>query len=707
MRDSRARACGPSGNQLDMQNSTPLSAITPSPRRRSLWAPIVAVVALVALGLPSMLSAAAPFSVAPELYDHPLGAHIDILEDPGASLAIEEVCRAQPPAGTAWRPVHSATHNFGFTRSAFWVRLAVANEYPRAMDWYMEIGYPMLDHIELYQSGPAGWEVRRTGDQYPFAQRDIEYRNFMFALTEAPSSSRVLYLRFQSSSAMNIALAAWRPHDFVRQLNIEHPALWMYYGLFLSLILYNLFMYYSVREHLYLYYILFLVSFFFCQLTLNGLAFQYLWPARIWWANACLPLFMCSSYLWGALFSRRYLNLSYNWPFFDTFLLVTAFAAAVGMAISLLVPYRYSIVFGTLVCTLAIIPLPPSVWLSLKGSRPAHFFNLSWAAFIIGIFLYTFKTFGILPHTFITNWSIQIGSAFQAFLLALGLTDRLTTMQGELRALNVQLEDKVRERTAELVRARDALWGEMELAKKIQTTLLPQRPAIGGYEITAYMAPASEVGGDYYDIINMEGKDWIVIGDVSGHGVPAGLIMMMAQTAIRTALHQHAEMGPAQLLSIINRTITENIRLLREAKYMTITVLACIDNGVFHFAGLHQDILVHRRARGAVEVIETRGFWIGMQDDPDIVHLEQSLTLEPGDTMLLYTDGITEAWRRGTVRDLRDPRTDMFGQERLIGILSHTAPESPDAVKREILAALRDYDCHDDVTMVILRRTGE
>ncbi|HNV47872.1 MAG TPA: PP2C family protein-serine/threonine phosphatase, partial [Spirochaetota bacterium] len=151
----------------------------------------------------------------------------------------------------------------------------------------------------------------------------------------------------------------------------------------------------------------------------------------------------------------------------------------------------------------------------------------------------------------------------------------------------------------------------------------------------------------------------------------------------------------------------ENIRLLREAKYMTITVLACIDNGVFHFAGLHQDILVHRRARGAVEVIETRGFWIGMQDDPDIVHLEQSLTLEPGDTMLLYTDGITEAWRRGTVRDLRDPRTDMFGQERLIGILSHTAPESPDAVKREILAALRDYDCHDDVTMVILRRTGE
>ncbi|MCP4610030.1 MAG: response regulator, partial [Planctomycetes bacterium] len=118
----------------------------------------------------------------------------------------------------------------------------------------------------------------------------------------------------------------------------------------------------------------------------------------------------------------------------------------------------------------------------------------------------------------------------------------------QLLDINRNLERKVRDRTEEInkqkeeistqrdqiVKARDALWGEMELAKKIQTVLLPEEPKISGYKIAAHMEPADEVGGDYYDVINFEGKDWLVIGDVSGHGVPSGLVMMMVQTAIHT-----------------------------------------------------------------------------------------------------------------------------------------------------------------------------
>ncbi len=134
-----------------------------------------------------------------------------------------------------------------------------------------------------------------------------------------------------------------------------------------------------------------------------------------------------------------------------------------------------------------------------------------------------------------------------------------SVMYSNLGMLMEQLEQKVEERTAELKKAMDALWGEMELAKKIQTTLLPRAPAIRGFEIATYMQPADQVGGDYYDIINAEGLDWLVIGDVSGHGVPAGLIMMMVQTAIHMAITAKPNLRPDVLLNRVNSVITENI----------------------------------------------------------------------------------------------------------------------------------------------------
>jgi len=88
---------------------------------------------------------------------------------------------------------------------------------------------------------------------------------------------------------------------------------------------------------------------------------------------------------------------------------------------------------------------------------------------------------------------------------------------------------------------------EMEIASNIQSALLPRNPSIKGYEISTYMMPADEVGGDYYDIINVANRDWIIIGDVSGHGVPAGLIMMMVQTCIHNTLNIFPEISPSEL----------------------------------------------------------------------------------------------------------------------------------------------------------------
>jgi serine phosphatase RsbU (regulator of sigma subunit) len=247
----------------------------------------------------------------------------------------------------------------------------------------------------------------------------------------------------------------------------------------------------------------------------------------------------------------------------------------------------------------------------------------------------------------------------------------------------------------QLSEARNALWGEMILAKKIQTVLLPTKLDIPGYEISAYMKPADEVGGDYYDIINRHDHNWVVIGDVSGHGVSAGLIMMMVQTAIRTALDKYSHHEPNEILEWINRIIFENIQKLGEQKYMTITLMSLQQNGQINYSGLHQDILIYRTASSTIDVLETKGMWIGITDQIEgLLQIEQ-LQMNPGDVLLLFTDGIVEAI---------DNAGKMFSDLKLRQLFQKLGQNPLSEIHQGILNSLIDYKLNDDITFVLIKK---
>ncbi|MCP4135571.1 MAG: SpoIIE family protein phosphatase [bacterium] len=275
------------------------------------------------------------------------------------------------------------------------------------------------------------------------------------------------------------------------------------------------------------------------------------------------------------------------------------------------------------------------------------------------------------------------------------MIESILDSQRKLQDYADNLELKVEERTKELKEARDELWGEMKLAQKIQTVLLPEEPAIPGYEITGYMMPADEVGGDYYDVINVEGYDWIVVGDVSGHGVPAGLVMMMVQTSVRVALAQKPDCTPAELLTAVNRAVAYNIKRLGEHKYMTIAIFACFKDGLFHYAGLHLDLLLYRADSGDVDYINTDGMWIGIMDEIGEYLPINSFTMNSNDILLLYTDGVTECL---------DKEGEMFSTEKLAEVLARIGKKSVEEIKQDVIKELEDYIRDDDVTMVVMKR---
>lgn len=274
----------------------------------------------------------------------------------------------------------------------------------------------------------------------------------------------------------------------------------------------------------------------------------------------------------------------------------------------------------------------------------------------------------------------------------------LQTASELLRRNNEALEAQVAQRTEQLSRALADLWSEMDLARKIQTVLLPNARQVGSCEIAATMIPASSVGGDYYDTFQCGDSGWVLIGDVSGHGISAGLSMMMVQTAVRAIVGAAAgcpgRITPAQVLARVNSVVSANLAKVSRGQYMTLTALEIRGATVTH-AGLHMDLLHYHANSGQVERIPTDGMWVGVVDDISPLVRDASFDLDDGDVLLLFTDGITESM----VGDRR------LGTDGLAALLSQFAGQSssPESIVKGINRYMAGCGAHDDMTVVAIR----
>ncbi|HEY0189755.1 MAG TPA: SpoIIE family protein phosphatase [Kofleriaceae bacterium] len=253
----------------------------------------------------------------------------------------------------------------------------------------------------------------------------------------------------------------------------------------------------------------------------------------------------------------------------------------------------------------------------------------------------------------------------------------------------------------ELRGARDALFAEMEVAQKIQTLLLPRDPVLPGYVLAGQMTPASEVGGDYYDVIETDnGRRLIAVGDVSGHGVTTGLTMMMVRASLVSTLESRADATLAELYMAMNRCLCRNLERMNLRLYMTFALIEHDGGGKFRAVGAHLPALIYRAAKDTVEEIDISGVWLGVIDQvtPDLVP-ETDFELARGDTMLLLTDGVVE----------HDGPGGMFGFDRVHAELAARAALGPAAVIEGITARLAAHGAgqDDDMTMLALQYLGE
>jgi serine phosphatase RsbU (regulator of sigma subunit) len=249
-----------------------------------------------------------------------------------------------------------------------------------------------------------------------------------------------------------------------------------------------------------------------------------------------------------------------------------------------------------------------------------------------------------------------------------------------------------------------ALGHEMELARKIQTSLLPDSVCDihQDFEIAATMLPADEVGGDFYDLIfDRLGHLWVAIGDVSGHGVTPGLIMMMAQT-IHTTLTTNFDCDPRGVVVKINQVLYRNVHdRLNESHFMTFTALKYLGDGRFQHAGAHLSMIVFRQKPQTFEMIRTNGIYLNFKPDISRATKNEEFYLDAGDILILYTDGLTESQNRdGKILDI----------DGLVKIVEKHVHRDSEAMKDMIMADIIkwcDNKRADDMTILIIKRKGK
>ena len=428
---------------------------------------------------------------------------LSYLEDNSKELSIEQVL-SKPFASVD--SVQGRNLAFGYSESAYWIKFDVVNNTSMS-DWLIEVGYPILDEVDMYLVKDGSLQAQyKTGDHLPFAERPFSHRNFLFPLEIRSSEKVSVYLRVVSTSSVRIPLHFWEKQHFFEQDQFKLAGQGIYFGILIIMMLYNLFIFFSIKEKAYLHYVFYVASYIIVQASLNGVGYQFFIPDWVTLNDKAIVYSLSLVILFGCSFSVNFLNLKFNHRLANQIIQFIGLLGGLNFVLALFLPYSFSIKTALLLAvtgSLAITAFGLLLWLR-NGVREARFFSIAWVGFLVGSVLMMLNRIQIIPDNFFTENAAQLGSSFEVMLLSFALADKFSQMRGE--------KEKVEHKAKKSLKQVNALLTEtlkrLENSNKIKNNFLatvshelrtPMNGIIGANELLS-ASPLSDEAKDYLNI---------------------------------------------------------------------------------------------------------------------------------------------------------------------------------------------------------------
>ncbi|MBF0442343.1 MAG: response regulator, partial [Oligoflexales bacterium] len=392
-----------------------------------------------------------------------ISKYTDYIEDRTGSTDINTIISSS--YGTInWKPYRTEKiPSFGYTNSVYWVKYLIENESDLRDQYFLELAYNHHSYVDFHIIYPDGKNMTvKTGNFLPYAKRIFDYHNFVFPMQIPKKSSIFVILRSQSVRSMLFPVTIWNPDYFHAIKSRELTVFGFYYGMLAVMILYNIFLFVSIRDKAYIIYSLYVISYFIFQASMNGLSYKHFWPENVYLGNFAVYIGLSFNSLLLAIFAQVFLQTGKRQPFFHRLISFILYPGAfIGIILSLtssksIGPYGNGLSLVT-VLLLAITGISSLI----KGYRPARYYVFAFSTIFIGIALLALRNVGILPSNAFTEYGVQIGSAAEIVLLSFALGDKIQIeqkqAQEDIEALNNSLELKVDEKTTELKEANQKL----------------------------------------------------------------------------------------------------------------------------------------------------------------------------------------------------------------------------------------------------------
>ncbi|MBC7567015.1 MAG: sensor histidine kinase [Pedobacter sp.] len=397
-----------------------------------------------------------------------IGNHVAILEDPTNRLILNDVRSSKDFVLS-----DVSIPNLQLSGSDFWLRFSVKNDSDEE-HLILALQYPMLSTCEFYSISDA--KVQKLNYNVTFNNRKYKHQNFLFDLYVPPGNIETYFLKVKSSEQMVLPLILGTPKLIAESLLTNDLAWGIFIGLILVMIIYNFFIYLSVKDPNYIYYVLYSLFIGLTQITLSGYTYRFILFDYPDLNHLGIVIFPGLAGITGNLFMMNFLQTKENTPKLHRFIYISILLYSIAILLRLLGYDRES--FRTIdIAAIAtvIITFTVSISLSLKGYRPAKLFLLAFTMFFTGLLLFVLRNLGVLPYNDFSNYTKEGGIALDVVLLAFALADKFNSFKKEkersqeetlqalkeneriIREQNVMLETKVNERTIELIDANDEL----------------------------------------------------------------------------------------------------------------------------------------------------------------------------------------------------------------------------------------------------------